>query len=310
MVLVRGTPPRLPRSRGPSAPATAPSTDSGLVPAAGLTGTPQAGLTPEAGLTGTPALPSAYLVDNGAALVFVGSESWTAVWASEGNGSQVYSNALLLIAYDLRSSDFLLKVDAYQGSHGWVSNQSVLMASLTETVITVNFVSDANWQSVTLDIGGPPSQGGAVWQGQIATPFSLLPPSVLNVGGLDILALGIISEGVACFAGMTGLARVLQRRARYAPKFSLLIWGHVVVVGIAATVILDYQWVNMTFAGWSPLAYAFAVSPMMFLHGALVVQPLLEGRVAPTSRPPARSHPLPPLAPPLCRASRWPRGPH
>lgn len=237
----------------------------GVASAAPVSASSNSGLTADTGLTGTPALPTGYLVDSGAALVFVGAESWTAVWASAGNGSQVYSNALLLIAYDLRPTTFDLVVNAYQGGHGWVSNQSVLLLSLTETVITVNFVSDPNWQNVVLDIGGTPAQGGAVWVGQIATPISLLPPNVLNVGGLDILALGIISEGLVCFAGMTGLARILQRKARWAPKFSLLIWGHVIVVGIAAAVVLDYEWVDRTFAGWSPLVYAFACCPMMFL---------------------------------------------
>jgi len=210
-------------------------------------------------LTGAPSLSSSYLVGNGAALVFVGAESWTAVWQSEANGSQVYSNALILVAFDLRTTNILLSVDAYQGPHGWVSNQSVLMAPLVQTTIVIPFLSDPNWNNVVVEMDGTP------FYCQIATPLSLLPPNILNVGGLDILALGIISEGIAGFAGVTALAKILQRRARYAPHFSLLIWGHVIVVGIAASVVLDYEWVDRTFAGWSPLVYTFAVMPMMFL---------------------------------------------
>ena len=213
-------------------------------------------------LTGAPSLTgskSTYLVGNGSALVFVGAESWTNQWNAVSNGSQVYSDALILIAFDLKATNILLTVNAWQDGHGWVSNQSALMAPLTQTVITVPFVSDASWRSIVVKMDGTP------FYGQIATPISLLPPGILNIGGLDLLALGIISEGVICFASVMALAKVLQKRARYAPKFSLLIWGPVVLVGIAAAVIFDYQAVNAYFAGWSPLVYAFAVTPMMFL---------------------------------------------
>lgn len=217
------------------------------------------GFEPAIGISGTPTLSSAYVVGNGTVLVFVGSESWTAIWTSDANGSEVYSNALILIAFDISTADQLLRVDAYQGSHGWVSNQSILLAPLVQTTITVNAVSDPSWRAFNVYMDG------VEFTCQIATPISLIPPSVLNVGGLDILALGIISESIACFAGMVALAKVLMRRAKWAPKFSLIVWGHVVLIGILAAVIVDYQFVDQTFAGWSPLVYAFAVSPMMFL---------------------------------------------
>lgn len=211
-------------------------------------------------VTGAPSLASAYLVGGGSALVFVGAESWTAVWQTEANGSQIYTNQLILLAFDLRQTNVSLVVDAFQSGHGWVDNQSVSLQPLQEVQVLVTFANDPNWQGVVVLMDGTP------FVAQVATPISLLPPSIFNVGGLDILALGIVSEGIVVFAGLISLAKVLMRRAKWAPKFSLLVWGHVVVVGIAAAVILDFEWVDRTFAGWSPLVYVFAVAPMIFLY--------------------------------------------
>jgi hypothetical protein len=209
---------------------------------------------------GTPELTSTYIVGDGSALVFVGANDWANAWSPETNDSQIYTNQLVLLAFDLHEYNVTLYLAPYEQGFGYVGNQSILLSPDDQATITVTFPSDTNWENVVLYMDGTP------FVCQVATPISLLPPSLVNVGGVDILALAIISEGIIVSTAMMGCAKWLHRRTVWAPKFSLLFWGHGILIGMLAAVVIDYQWVDQTFAGWSPLVYAFAVAPAVFFQ--------------------------------------------
>jgi hypothetical protein len=76
----------------------------------------------------------------------------------------------------------------------------------------------------------------------------------------------IISFMVVVGTVAFSVAKWATRRAGgWAPEFSLLIWGHVLLAALAAVVFLDYQQVDHYFAGWSPLVYPVATFPLFFL---------------------------------------------
>lgn len=212
----------------------------------------------QATLYGEPDLSSIYVVGHGQAAVAIGYVGWGGAWTAAPNGSQLYAGQIQLTAVSLLSYNSTFTFDLYVATHGWV-NDSIVLAPVSATDISVNLPADPNWRAVVLVMDG------TSWDGQVATPISLLPNSISDVGGLDILALGIISEMVLVCAAATALGAWVQRRALYAPKFSLLVWGHVIIIAIAAAVLLDFEAVDRTFAGWSPLVYAFAIGPVWFL---------------------------------------------
>jgi hypothetical protein len=131
--------------------------------------------------------------------------------------------------------------------HGQISEISITLPSTTtQEVYTLNV-------------------GGAVWRGFVLTPFTLLPVGVFNVGGLDLLILVIAIESVILLAPLILLARYLTHKAIYAPHFSLLLWGHVVLIGAAALLFVDYQQLDQVFGGLSYFTYPIIVAVLMFL---------------------------------------------
>lgn len=219
--------------------------------------------TPENGqIGGGGALDSAFVID-GKALVIVNQPSWTGYFEPAANDSHIYAASLYLQGYDLLNVNVTLKIALWeQGQgNGWIGNQSVLLIPHTETDVTVTLKSDANWLTARLYLGG----SKIYWTGKVATPISLLPPSVLNMGGLDLLGLTILYEGVATLMLCMVAARRVQRKTIWAPRFSMPVIGHVVLAGVLAAVIFDYQWINVTFAGWSPLVYCLGVAPLAFM---------------------------------------------
>lgn len=205
---------------------------------------------------GGPTFQGSIICNDGQVLAFEGIITWGASWQSIGNGSRVFSNEITLVMYDLTSSPQVVKIVTTQ--QGQTTNTSTTVYPDTPDSTTVSLVSDINWVATKVVIGGIPQYFS------VATPISLLPSAFANVGGLDLLVLVVISEAVVAFGGVIAISRWLMQKAIWAPRFSLLIWGHVVLVGIAGAVLLDFQWVDQTFAGWSPLVYVFAVTPMFF----------------------------------------------
>ena len=188
------------------------------------------------------------------------------------NGSQVFSDSILLDIYSLVNVPQTITISSTE--RGNVQTQSTTVLPGISDVITVNLAQDANWvwDKITVDFTSQ--------YYQVAVPFSFLPSDISTVGGLDLVALAIISEAVVSVAIAVSLSFGIMRKALYARPFSLVIWGHVILLTILGGVILDFQQVDQVFAGWSPLVYAFALFPIFlvwsfsFFNNAGVVEML------------------------------------
>lgn len=219
--------------------------------------------TPQSGqIGGGGALDSAFVIDD-KALVIVNEPSWTGFFEPASNGSHVYAASLYLQAYDLTAGNVTLKIALWEAGrgNGWIGNSSVLLTPHAETDVTLTLKADASWVTARVYLGG----GKIYWTGEVATPISLLPVSFLDMGGLDLLGLTILYEGVATLMLCVVLAKRVQKKTVWAPRFSMPVIGHVILAGVLATVIFEYQWINVTFAGWSPLVYCFGVAPLAFV---------------------------------------------
>lgn len=208
---------------------------------------------------GLPVYEQATVVDYGQALVFIGTLSWGGGYTPVETGTQVYGATLVLVLYDLTSAN--ISVPLTLNDSGVVSTSTVNVVSGSPTVDNLALTPNTNWEPVTVTIG----QTSLSYS--VATPISFLPTSLANVGGLDLLSMTVVSEMLLGLTLAFWVARWAMTRALWAPRFTLLIWGHVALIGLLAAVILDYQFVDSTFAGWSPLVYAFAITPMGFVWG-------------------------------------------
>jgi hypothetical protein len=220
-------------------------------------------LLPELPVSGAPAgapnLSGAVIVDDGVALAEVGYVGFGNVWEPAANGTQVYSQAFYVVFFDLRTAPTTVDVVVTQGG-GYVENASIYLAAVSTAAITLTLPANPSWIGTQIAFDGVKG-----WTGSVATPVSLLPNYIIDVGGLDLFALTLVSLMLINVMGGVVAARAVIRRAIWAPRFSMLIWGHVVLALIAAAVFVDYQAIDSTFAGWSPVVYPFLTFPMAFL---------------------------------------------
>jgi hypothetical protein len=205
---------------------------------------------------GTPIQNGAFLTSDHRFLVFVGYLSFGGIYTDISNNSEVYAGALVLVIYSLVNSNQNLIISLSE--RGTTANQTTTVSPGVADVVTINLEPNNSWTSAKLVIDNTEQFY------TVAVPVSLLPSYLDNIGGIDLIALGILSESLIALALALAAAYAAQRRAIFAPKFSLLVWGHVILIGIASAVIVDFQWVDQTFAGWSPLVYALFLWPIFF----------------------------------------------
>lgn len=230
---------------------------------------------------GAPTLNGAYIVGDGQALVLVGYLGFADVWNVAPNGSEVFSQAFYLVFFNLREVPVTLTYGVRQAD-GNSLNETVNLSAVSESSVTVSLPANTAWVATVLVFDGTPT-----WKGEVATPISLLPDYILNIGGLDLFALTLVSLMVLNIMAGVVLGRWAIRRAIWAPRFRMIIWGHVVLALLAGAVFLDYQIIDSLFAGWSPLVYPFFIFPMAFLWSLSLFNrarrvEIIEGNVTPS----------------------------
>ena len=216
---------------------------------------PSSNLTPAAGL---PIEFGGFLTSDHHYLVFAGVTSWGGTFQPIANNSQVYASTIELVVYSLLSVPTSMTIELVENGVASAQTASIAPAG-APSVINVNVLPIHAWTNVELIIDNTPQTFS------VAVPLSFLPSDIANVGGLDLIALAIISECLVALAIAVSLAYGFQRKALWAPKFSLLVWGHVILISLAAAILLDFQQVDELFAGWSPLFYAVFLFPIFFV---------------------------------------------
>lgn len=205
-----------------------------------------------------PNFQGAYVVDHGEIFVYLGYAGFANLWSGVGvNGSEVFADGLYLLAFNLAPVPVSLSLDTHEKGYGW-SNESVPIGVGSSVGVPIPLEQNAAWTSIRVVMSG------TAWFGFVATPVSLLPLTDWNLGGVDLLVMVCLSEAIIGFSFLTWLAWRCMKRALWAPKFSLIVWGHVFLLTTFVTVIADYQFIDQTFAGWSPVVYIAPLLPMWF----------------------------------------------
>lgn len=207
---------------------------------------------------GPPSLTFGFFANDGTVLGFNGYLTWGGIYNPISNGSQVYAGAFVLDLYYLASSG-TSTITLTVTENGQSTTQHLALLAQQAVQYTVNLPPDNSWTPLTMVVGG------TVLQYTVAVPISFLPNQISQVGGLDLLSLAILSEAMICLALAVSCAYACMRRAKWAPKVSLLIWGHVILFSLVGFILFDFQQVDQTFAGWSPLVYAVFLFPVFWL---------------------------------------------
>ena len=215
-------------------------------------------LAPQVVIGGSPNLEGGFFADDDRILGFVGYDGFGGTYNVLTNGSQVYAGALVITLYGLFSTGSL-DVNIGFIENGQETNDTVIVPASSSTQYTLTLPQITSWTSVELLVGGT-ALGYSV-----AVPISFLPSNIADVGGEDLLALAVLSEALITLAGAMAVAYSFMRRALWAPKFSLLIWGHVILITLVGLILGDFQWVDQTFAGWSPLVYCLFLFPVFLV---------------------------------------------
>lgn len=208
-----------------------------------------------------PNLTGAVIIGGGTSLAEIGYVGFGNVWIPAGNGAQIYSSSFYIVFFNLRTTGTTVLLDVLQNG-GYVQNETIFISSVSSAAVTLILPNNPAWVTTYLVFDGV-----SEWVGSVATPISLLPNYILNVGGLDLFALVLVSFMLLNIMAGVVVARWAVRRAIWAPRFSMLVWGHVMLALLAAAVFLDYQQVDTLFAGWSPLVYPWLIFPIAFLWG-------------------------------------------
>ena len=205
-----------------------------------------------------PNFAGAYVVDGGRIFAYLGYAGFANLWYGAGiNGSEIYADGLWILAYNLVDYPVSLTVDVKETGYGW-QNSSTPLGSYASVSIPVGLQSNPAWTDIKVVMGG------VQWEGFVATPVSLLPLQDFNLGGLDLMIMVALSECVIGFSFLTWVAWRVMKNAIWAPKFSLIVWGHVFLFTTFVTVIADYQQIDQLFGGWSPFVYIVPLLPMWF----------------------------------------------
>ena len=208
--------------------------------------------------TEAPIFGGSYVVDGGKIYVQLGFAGFANIWEGvDYNGSDVFAYNLWIAAFPLVGGTLPLVVGTYEKGVGYTNETIPVPQGGTLVPIAVAVI--VTWTAINV------TMGGVTWHGFISVPASLLPLSSLDLGGLDLLVMAVISEVIIGFSILTVAAKLLVSRALYAPKFRMIIWGHVFLFSVIGIVIADYEWIVQTFAGWSPLFYVGPILLLWFL---------------------------------------------
>ena len=164
---------------------------------------PSSSFTPA--ITGLPVQFGGFITLDRHYLVFSGVTSWGGAFTPIANNSQVYASSIELVVYSLLPTTSSLDINLLE--NGAETSQTVSVdAAGVPAVVSVNLEPIHAWTQATLIIDGT-SQTYSV-----AVPLSFLPSNIANVGGLDLIALAIISECLVALAIAVSMAYGFQRK--------------------------------------------------------------------------------------------------
>lgn len=162
-----------------------------------------------------------------------------------------YNSTATVLYEELSPSNLSLVVSS--------QTQSFSIAGRAVTEFTFTIDSTLQQRPFVLQIDG------VEFVGYHLTPLTLLPNSVLTVGGLDLLVLLIVVEAGLIFGPLLLVAKALSRKAIFAPHFRLALWAPIAGFLMFFAILTDYRLIDESFGGVSYLVYPAIFAVLMFL---------------------------------------------
>lgn len=193
-------------------------------------------------------------------------------------GSLVFGDELYLQFINAEGNRSVT-VSSYQHSTGpngtgspaiWF-NESFSVPDKNVTVLTFDMPSSSVERTTRLCVDG----GCETFQH--LTPVTLIPSSVVNIGGLLLVVFGLLVEmGVLLFP-LIVLARYLTRKALWSPKFRAWLWAPHIVLGFVLLLVADYRLFDLVFGGLAFILFPLLLDLLIFgwsLHLFNVARPV------------------------------------
>jgi hypothetical protein len=186
-------------------------------------------------------------------------------------GSTVFGDALTLEVTPNGHNSTIVVSSNQSGHPNLTYSESFAVDAYNITTIGFTLPSDTNPSDTKLCVDG------ACMTFVHATPLTLFPSGVLNIGGLDLVVFSTVVEFAVISVALLPLARYLCRKALWSPRFRIeLLIPHLIAFVVIGTA-LDFQAFDTFFGGYAFILYApmFAI-PVFFwqLHFFNVAKPV------------------------------------
>ncbi len=178
-------------------------------------------------------------------------------------GTYVFADQLSVTFINFASTARTLVFSTVQpdpnGGPSLYSNTTIVAVSGQPTSFTVNVPSTIAQRSITACL-----DGGCITFLH-STPLTLFPSNIINVGGLDVLILGVVLETAMLIFPLLLVARLLGRKAQWTPPWKAWLWAPHIVAFFLFGIAFDFPLMDKAFSGSEFLFFPVVFALMFFL---------------------------------------------
>ncbi len=176
-------------------------------------------------------------------------------------GTYVFADALQVTFINFLSTRTLVfqTVQPLDGSPTLYGNTTVVAVGGQASTFPVVLPSTIPQREVTACI-----DGGCLTFTH-STPLTLFPSNVIDVGGLDVLILGVVILTALLLFPFTLLARFIGRKALWTPAWKAWLWAPHIVAFFLFGIVVDFPLLDKAFSGSEFLFFPVVFAFMFFL---------------------------------------------
>jgi hypothetical protein len=162
-----------------------------------------------------------------------------------GNGSQIYSSAVIVNVTDITDAPQVAHISIYSYTENKiVSTDNILVGGYASVADVVSLPANHSWEQYKEVVDQTP------WWFVAFTPYNFLTLTNLADGGTDLAVfVGIGLFFVYAIPLMVRSER-MTRRAIFSPKWNATLWLHGVFFSMVAWYFVSFPTINQFFKGW------------------------------------------------------------
>ena len=162
-----------------------------------------------------------------------------------GNGSDVYSSALIINVTGITTSTQVAHVSIYEyASNRTLTSLNVPVPGYSSVAVSVNLPQNHSYMEYKVTVDGTP------WWVYAYTPWSFLGFSGLQDGGVDLATFIAVGLFFVYAVPLMVKGEKMTKRAIYSPKWNATLWLHGIFFGMVAWYFASFASINSTLHGW------------------------------------------------------------